>query len=156
MAEAVEKSGGYYSNFTGDGLTALFGLDKELAEGARMALRCSLLMFEAVDRLNQRLADELDNPLAIGIGIHTGEAIVGRMGPPKTPILSAVGDSVNTCARLESMTKELGAPLIVSAETLRAGKVTVPTRLQSVSLRGRTEMIDVIPLDKAGLRQIFD
>jgi adenylate cyclase len=120
LAEAVEKCGGYYSNFTGDGLMALFGLNRERAEGAKAALRCALTMFETLDNLNDRLAGELERPFAIGIGIHTGEAIVGRMGPPKTPILSAIGDSVNTTARLESATRELGVPLVVSVETLHA------------------------------------
>jgi adenylate cyclase len=77
------------------------------------------------------------------------------MGPPKTPILSAVGDSVNTTARLESMTKELGAPLVVSVETLEAAKVAIPMQLQSVSLRGRVEAIQVAALDETSLREIL-
>jgi adenylate cyclase len=155
LAEAVEASGGYYSNFTGDGLMALFGLEPTPAKGPRAALRCALTMFEQLDNFNDRLAGELEMPLAIGIGVHTGQAIVGRMGPPKTPILSAVGDSVNTTARLESMTKELGAPLVVSVETLEAAKVAIPMQLQSVSLRGRVEAIQVAALDETSLREIL-
>lgn len=155
LAEAIEKSGGYYSNFTGDGLMALFGLDGTRAEGARAALRCALAMFQSVDSLNERLARELEAPLAIGIGIHTGQAIVGQMGPPKTPIVSAIGDSVNTAARLERTTKELGVPLIVSAETLRAAGVNKSAMLTQVSLRGRAATMPVSALDEAGLRQIL-
>ncbi len=155
LAEAIEKSGGYYSNFTGDGLMALFGLNGTRAEGARAALRCALAMFHSVDSLNERLARELEAPLAIGIGIHTGQAIVGQMGPPKTPIVSAIGDSVNTAARLERTTKELGVPLIVSAETLRAAGVNKSAILTQVSLRGRAATMPVSALDEAGLRQIL-
>ena len=155
LAEAVEKSGGYYSNFTGDGLMALFGLGTARAEGARAALRCALTMFEALDSLNKRLVGELKTPFAIGVGIHTGEAIVGRMGPPKTPILSAVGDSVNTTARLESTTKELGVPLVVSAETLRAAGILMSMPLQAVSLRGRASSMAVAALDEPSLRRIL-
>ena len=155
MAESVEKSGGYYSNFTGDGLMALFGLDRGRSEGARAALQCALTMFEALDSLNDRLAGELEKPLAIGVGIHTGEAIVGRMGPPKTPILSAIGDSVNTTARLESATKELGVPLVVSVETLGAAGISASTPLTQVSLRGRAGMMAVAALDVAHLRRIL-
>jgi adenylate cyclase len=156
LAEAVEKSGGYYSNFTGDGLMALFGLDGKRAEGANAAMRCALAMFQTLDRLNERLAGELQTPLAIGIGIHTGQAIVGRIGPPKTPILSAVGDSVNTSSRLERTAKELGVPLVVSEETVRVAGLHIsamPTT--QVSLRGRIEAIAVIALDQAGLRDIL-
>jgi adenylate cyclase len=91
-------------------------------------------MFERFDSLNERLVGELETPLKIGIGIHTGQAIVGRMGPPKTPIISAVGDSVNTAARLERMTRELGASLVVSAETLRGAGLDTSAGLTQVSL----------------------
>ena len=137
LAEAVEGSGGYYSNFTGDGLMALFGLDRQKEAGAKAALRCALSMFERLDSLNERLVGELETPLEIGIGIHSGQAIVGRMGPPKTPIISAVGDSVNTAARLERMTRELGAPLVVSAETLEAAGLDTSVGLTQVSFRTR-------------------
>jgi adenylate cyclase len=155
LADAVESAGGYYSNFTGDGLMALFGLETARDQGALAALKCALSMFEAVDGLNGRLAGELETPLAIGIGIHTGEAIVGRMGPPKTPIVSALGDSVNTTARLESSTKELGMPLVVSVDTLRAAAVTVPMPLKEVSLRGRATTMAVAALDAKTLRQLL-
>jgi adenylate cyclase len=155
LAEAVEDSGGYYSNFTGDGLMALFGLDGEKGVGAKAALRCALSMFERLDSLNERLVGELETPLEIGIGIHTGQAIVGRMGPPKTPIVSAVGDSVNTAARLERMTRELGAPLVVSAETLGAAGLDTSAGLTRVSLRGRVATMPVSALDKASLRRIL-
>jgi adenylate cyclase len=155
LAEAVEDSGGYYSNFTGDGLMALFGLDVKKEAGAKAALRCALSMFERLDGLNERLVGELESPLAIGIGIHTGQAIVGRMGPPKTPIISAVGDSVNTASRLERMTKELSVPLVVSAETLRAAGLDTTAGLTQVSLRGRVTTMPVSALDKASLREIL-
>jgi adenylate cyclase len=155
LAEAVEKSAGYYSNFTGDGLMALFGLDGKRAEGAEAALRCALAMFEALDGLNERLAGELETPLVIGIGIHTGQAIVGRMGPPKTPIISAVGDSVNTAARLERATKELGAPLVVSAETLQAAGMDTSATLTQVPLRGRAATLPASALDEQSLRELL-
>jgi adenylate cyclase len=155
LTEAVEKAGGYYSNFTGDGLMALFGLETVRDRGARAALACALSMFETVDGLNERLAGELKTPLAIRVGIHTGEAIVGRMGPPKTPIVSAIGDSVNTTARLESTTKELGAPLVVSVDTLRAASLAAPMPLQQISLRGRSTSMAVAALDAKSLRQLL-
>jgi adenylate cyclase len=155
LAEAVEDSRGYYSNFTGDGLMALFGLDGRKGAGAKAALRCALSMFERLDSLNERLVAELETPLAIGIGIHTGQAIVGRMGPPKTPIISAVGDSVNTAARLERMTRELGVPLVVSAETLRAAGLHTSATITQVSLRGRAATMLVSALDEASLQQIL-
>ena len=155
LAEAVENSGGYYSNFTGDGLMALFGLDGRRGEGAKAAMRCALAMFQNLDGLNEQLAGELETPIEIGIGIHTGQAIVGRMGPPKTPIVSAVGDSVNTAARLERTAKELGVSLVVSEETLRNAGLHRSATIMQVSLRGRAATMLVSALDEAGLRQIL-
>ncbi len=83
MAEAVDLAGGHYSNFTGDRLMALFGLGLSADHGAKAALRCALQMLEKLDQLNQRLAAELAAPLTMGVGIHTGQVIVGRMGPPR-------------------------------------------------------------------------
>ena len=155
LSEAVEESGGYYSNFTGDGLMALFGLDGNQAEGAKAALHCVLAMFQSLGALNERLAGELEAPVAIGVGIHTGQAIVGRMGPPKTPIISALGDSVNTAARLERSSKDLGVPLVVSAETLRAAGLHTSATLMQVSLTGRAATMLVSALDETSLRQIL-
>ena len=133
----------------------LFGLDVKKGVGAKAALRCALSMFERLDSLNQRLVGELETPLEIGVGIHTGQAIVGRMGPPKTPIISAIGDSVNTAARLERMTRELGVPLVVSAETLRAAGLDTSGGLTQVSLRGRAATMPVGTFDDASLREIL-
>jgi adenylate cyclase len=155
MAEAVDHAGGHYSNFTGDGLMALFGLEEAEDCGARDALNCALQMLEKLEHLNQQLAAELAEPLTMGIGIHTGEAIVGRMGPPKTPILSALGDVVNTAARLESATKELNAPLVVSRDTLQAADLTVNARFHDLLLRGRSTTVPVTALNVEDLRQLF-
>jgi adenylate cyclase len=147
MSAAVELSGGHYSNFTGDGLMAIFGLDPAPAPGARAALYCAWDMLERLEHLNLRLADELEAPLAIGIGIHTGEAIVGRMGPPKTPVITALGDTVNTAARLESMTKEFHLPVVASLSTLQAAQVQAKIEQREVLLRGRSTLLAVAGLD---------
>ena len=134
---------------------ALFGLESSSDAGAGAALNCALSMLEKLDNLNEELAHELSQPLAMGIGIHTGEAIVGRMGPPKTPIISALGDSVNTAARLESTSKELNAPLVVSLDTLRSSGLETSLPLQQVSLRGRESPLTVVALDQPTLRQLL-
>lgn len=154
MAMAVEEAGGHYSNFTGDGLMALFGLDARDDHGASAALRCAHSMLQRLDRINQQLAGELLKPLAIGIGIHSGVAIIGRMGPPKTPVLTALGDTVNTAARLESATKDLHAHAVISISTLRLAQAPpVPTSLLHV--RGRKDEVEVAALDEAQLAEML-
>src|SRR6185503_3551106 len=104
MHAALRATGGYYAQFRGDGLLALYGLQTELPSACRAALAGAAEMQTRIERLNQSLADELKTPLRIGIGIHAGVAIVGTLGPPEAPIYSAIGDMVNTAARFEDMT----------------------------------------------------
>lgn len=155
MAEAVERTGGHYSNFTGDGLMALFGLGLSSDHGARAALLCALRMLEKLDHLNQRLAAELAAPLTMGIGVHTGQAIVGRMGPPKTPLLTALGDVVNTAARLQEATKEMHEPAVVSLDVLKAAGLTIAGPFHELLLRGRSTALSVSAFDAVGLRRLL-
>jgi adenylate cyclase len=112
MGEAVESSGGHLDKFISDGVMALFGTKTDVGTGARQALAAARGMSNKLAELYEHLKDELDEPLRIGIGIHSGAAIIGEMGYGTATGLTAIGDSVNTASRLESMTKEFGAQLI--------------------------------------------
>jgi adenylate cyclase len=155
MAVAIDSTGGHYSNFTGDGLMALFGLEGNDDHGASAALNCALQMLENLDRLNQELVAELSEPMIIGIGIHTGEAVIGKMGPPKTPVLSALGEAVNTAARLERATKVMQQPVVVSGDTLAAAKLSHQVTLRDISLRGRFKPLAVAALNAQRLRELL-
>ena len=107
MTKALDATNGHYAQFAGDGLMALYGLNvKDHATGAADALRGAREMLARIAQLNSRLRGDLPQPLRIGIGIHFSEAIVGAMGPPASQIISAIGETVNTCARLERLTKK--------------------------------------------------
>lgn len=143
MTRALVATGGHYSNFTGDGLMALYGLDADQpALGAEQALRGAREMLMRLDQLNARLKADLKEPLRIGIGIHFGEAIVGALGPPGSQIVTAIGDTVNTTARLESLTKEYDCPLIVSEAVLRAAGISLPgVERHQAPVKGRMEPV---------------
>jgi adenylate cyclase len=144
MYDALRETGGYYAQFRGDGLLALYGLETRLAPACRAALAGAAEMQRRIERLNRELAAELAEPLRIGIGMHAGLAIVGTMGPPDAPIHSAIGDTVNLAARFEGMTKAYSCVLVVSAETLReAGIDPSGAPLHHVRVRGRRERVDV-------------
>ena len=151
MWAALEETGGHYAQFSGDGLMALYGLESDIVTGSRQALRGAVAMTHRLSRLNARLEDELNEPLRIGIGIHCGDAIVGTMGPPKSPNLSAVGDNVNVAARLESETKPLGCTLVVSTALTRAAGVDLSAHpLHEAELRGRGGSVPVYAIDDPG------
>jgi adenylate cyclase len=152
MAEALKTTGGHYAQFTGDGLLALYGLQGDIGAASRAALAGAADMQRRLAALNDRLAPELAAPLRMGIGVHAGVAIVGTMGPPAAPIVSAIGDTINSAARLESMTKQFGATLVVSVDTLRfAGFPVTDLPVQRVDVRGKAQQIDVVALEDAGL-----
>jgi adenylate cyclase len=148
MADTLEDTGGHFAQFNGDGLMALYGLESDLADGCRRAFEGAEQMVRRLEMLNQRLGLELDKPLRIGIGIHAGDCIVGTMGPPKTPIITALGDNVNIAARLEAQTKELNVPLVVSAEAAKHAGIGLDGFAKvTVELRGRGTGIEVYAVD---------
>ena len=148
MTKALVATNGHYSQFTGDGLMALYGLNaKDPASGAIDAVRGAREMLMRLEQLNRQLAHDLPEPLRIGIGIHYSEAIVGAMGPPRSQIITAIGDTVNTCARLESLTKDYDALVIISrraAET--AGLDLKNSELHEAPVKGRTEPVQFYAL----------
>ena len=145
MAEALNASQGHYAQFNGDGLMALYGLDCSYAEGCRRAVLGAQQMLVRLERINRRLGAELQQPLRVGIGIHSGEAIVGTMGPPQAPILSAIGDTINTAARLEAETKNFDTSLILSKETAdNSGISLAELSIEQVSVRGRNQLLEVV------------
>lgn len=148
MAEALHETDGHYAQFNGDGLLALYGLRGGARQACRKALAGAVEMHTHLDRLNEALAVELDQPLRIGVGIHHGSAIVGSMGPPESPIISAIGDTINLAARLEALTKDYECNIVASAEALRRAGVSGAGFAQhSVQVRGKQEVVEVYAID---------
>ena len=150
MSAALAETRGHYAQFAGDGLMALYGTQGLLADGVRDALRGSRRMHERLDELNQRLKSDLAEPLRMGIGLHAGDAIVGTMGPPDAPNFSAIGDNVNVAARLESLTKETGCALVVSAAAVKASGLDFSNfHGESVEIRGRADPVQIYRIGEA-------
>ena len=144
MGEAIEQHGGRIDKFMGDGVMALFGLEQDPALGARQALAAAREMQSRLQHINASMADDLPEPLHMGIGIHTGSVIVGEIGHGKASSITAIGDVVNTSSRLESLTKEFGAKLVVSEALLeQAGEKLSSAELHEVAVKGRREPMRV-------------
>jgi adenylate cyclase len=135
---AIEAAGGRLDKFIGDGVMAIFGLSADPERACRQALDAARRMSLALDDLNEALSGDLDAPLRIGIGLHSGPTIVGEMGYERATQLTAIGDTVNTASRLETLTKEFGVQLVVSEELLdRAGVSLADAPRHEVNIRGR-------------------
>jgi len=142
MSDALSDSHGHYAQFEGDGLLALYGLENGLEQGCKDVLRGARTMQERIGQLNQKLKNELKEPLKIGIGIHCGQAIVGTMGPPTAPNYSAIGDCVNAAARLQEKAKELESVLVVSDEVVQNAGVDFDRfPSQNIGLRGKQQSV---------------
>ena len=142
--QAVEAAGGRLDKFIGDGVMAIFGLNQEPQTACRQALDAARRMALALDDLNEAMSGDLDMPLRIGIGIHAGPAIVGEMGYARAAQITAIGDTVNTASRLESLTKEFAVELVVSQELLDRAGVTLDGAPQhEVEIRGRQSRLAV-------------
>ena len=147
---AIQRAGGVANQYTGDGVMALFGLDAGPVEGCRHALAAAAEMVRSVSRLSQALATDLREPLRLGIGIHTGPAVVGRMGYGDAVYLTAVGDTVHVAARLEALTKEYQCELVISeAVAERAGVSTSALPRHELTLRNRREPLAVFVVARA-------
>lgn len=155
MGEAIEDCGGYVDKFMGDGIMAIFGMDESPAEGAAKALRAARAMGGVLDALNQSLREELHHPLEIGIGIHAGPAILGRIGAASrieaASRITALGETVNTASRLESMTKELGVQIVVSKRAASLVGLAEGSGIdeRSVNIRGLSRPLEVLTAKKA-------
>ena len=150
MGLAVEAAGGRVDKFIGDGVMALFGIERGAQAGCREALTAARLMSVRLPELNASLRAELDRPLRIGIGVHCGPTIVGEMGYGNAAAITAIGDAVNTASRLESLTKNFACELVVSEETVsRAGLDLSAFPQREMEIRGKREMLVVRTLVSA-------
>ena len=131
---------------------ALYGLNSDLKSGCRDALKGAIEIQHRIETLNDWLSDELDLPLRFGIGIHCGEAIVGTMGPPETPVLNALGDTINISARLEELTKKYEAQLVISEAVLKQLDIDYSAFPKHIELvKGRGESVAIIVVEQPSL-----
>jgi adenylate cyclase len=142
--DAVERAGGVVNQFVGDGVMALFGLESGPGNGCRAALQAARALVRGVAELNAALGDESTPPLTIGIGIHTGPAIVGSMGRGVATYLTAVGDTVNLTSRLQDLSKQYQCQLILSEAAAQQAEVDVSSFARhELTVRNRSEPVAI-------------
>ncbi len=143
FAQCVFEQVGMLDKFLGDGLMAIFGALGEPSDGAVPAVRAAVRMRERIAALNAEREKAGMIAMRFGIGIHTGEVVLGDIGSPERSDYTAVGDTVNTASRLESLCKAYGVNTVLSNETARRlrgtefkveplGDATVPGKAQAV------------------------
>jgi adenylate cyclase len=155
LSDAILAENGTIDKYIGDCIMAFWNAPLDDPDHARHAASAALRMLDAVDGLNTELAAETAADgghalqLAVGIGINTGECVVGNMGSDRRFDYSALGDAVNLASRLEGASKDLGVPLVLAAATAAAIGGAFPTvPLGAVSVKGRHEPVSVFTLGR--------
>jgi adenylate cyclase len=140
MADVVFRHDGVLAQYAGDAIEAFWNAPMDQADHARRACLTALDMVAALDTLRPVFAARGWAHLDLGVGINTGEMVVGNMGSKDRLIYTAVGDPVNVAARLEELSKEYGVHIVVGEATLAAEPSAFTYRfLDRVAVRGRGE-----------------
>jgi len=140
LAAVVREHHGMVDKFMGDGMLAVFGVPDERADHAALAVAAAFAMQDAV----RAIARPDGAAFRVGIGVHSGEIVVGCLGSGLRMEFTVLGDTVNTASRLESLTKEVGRPVLVSGATVgQRGAHGLVKLSEARVLRGRTESVDV-------------
>ncbi len=147
MIDVIFAHQGTLDKFIGDAIMVEFGapLDDPLQEFH--AIETAIAMHKAMIVFSNKLEKEGKPRLSMGIGIHTGYAVVGNIGSEKRMEYTAIGDTVNVASRLENATKELKTPILISETTYEAVKDKFPLKsLGPMKLAGKDQPIEVYAL----------
>lgn len=115
MTRAIHAEGGTLDKFIGDGIMAFFGAPRASENPCVEALASGKAMLNMLAEFNRERLARGELPLAIGIGLHYGPAVIGYIGSRERNEYSAIGDTVNAASRIEGLTKDAGFPLLLSA-----------------------------------------
>jgi adenylate cyclase len=149
VSQIVQRHGGSVVEFNGDGMMAVFGAPRELAHKERAAVEAGYEIVEAVAALP--IEDSTiggttgGTKLVVGVGIATGEAFVGNIQAVDRMIWSAIGNTTNLAARLQSLTRELDAALVIDQKTWERAQPSASgfEKRSDVEIRGRREPQDL-------------
>jgi adenylate cyclase len=134
QSNAVQKHGGMVDKYIGDAMMAIFNAPMDLLHHERIAVECAKEIQENIIKA--------DIGVEIGVGVNTGEAVIGNMGSDTRFDYSAIGDAVNTAARLESATKEAGVNILIGEETELYCGYTLK-KLKPIKVKGKEKPLKI-------------
>ena len=126
MTSQIFASGGTVDQYMGDGILAVFGVPAASSDDAANALNCAEMMLHALECWNDERQGRGDARLKIGIGLNYGPVVLGDVGSEYSMSFAVIGDTVNTSARLQALTRSLGTPLVVGDAVVQAIRALSP------------------------------
>jgi len=139
QSNAVQEHGGMVDKYIGDAMMAIFNAPISMDDHKEKAVQAAIKIIEDMSKAN------LD--IAIGIGINTGTAVIGNMGSNTRFDYSAIGDCVNTAARLESATKEVGVDILIGESTANKSRIKLKL-LKPIKVKGKEKALTIYTIDK--------
>jgi adenylate cyclase len=156
MLDVIFKNQGTFDKFIGDGIMVEFGSPLDDALQEYHAVNCALEMQERLQKLSASWKKQGKPYLEMGIGIHSGDAVVGNIGTLKRMEYTAIGDTVNVASRIEEETKQANASILVSEITwMKVKNDFVGESLGEISLPGRMGKITVYAVSRRKKKQIL-
>ncbi|AFY39958.1 adenylate/guanylate cyclase with Chase sensor [[Leptolyngbya] sp. PCC 7376] len=155
MADVITRYSGTIDEFMGDGILVLFGAPIERDDDPERAIACAISMQQALDKVNEKIIAMNLRPLEMGIGINTGEVLVGNIGSKKRSKYGVVGNQVNLTYRIESYT--LGGQILISENTYKSIKEQDQLMIlgyEQVTPKGITKTLTIYEV--GGIRGKYD
>lgn len=142
MVGIITKHNGVVDKFIGDAIMAVWGAPKSSGNDSADALRACIEMRTSLEKLNERRISRQQEPIQIGMGLHTGSAISGNIGSNERVEYTVIGNTVNTASRIEASTKAFGADLLISEELKeKVGPAFLVELAGSAEVKGRTDAL---------------
>lgn len=146
VCEPILAQGGTVDKYIGDAVMAVFGSPVTYPDHARRAVRAAVGMAREAEAfkawMRNRFPDRGLAEFAIGVGLFTGEAVIGDIGTPKRKEFTAIGDTVNAASRLEGATKEMKCVVAAGEQTISAAGPGIRTgKVETLTVKGRAEPI---------------
>ncbi|ABZ94919.1 Adenylate cyclase related protein [Leptospira biflexa serovar Patoc strain 'Patoc 1 (Ames)'] len=149
MTDVIFKFNGTIDKFIGDAIMTIFGAPFKRDDDALRAVKTAVAMMREIESLNQKQKCPEDK-IHVGIGIHTGEAIVGNIGSERRLDYTVIGDNVNLASRIEGLTKHYNCPILISEVTYKqvVGKYSTEDgfeirEIDQVIVKGKSKPITV-------------
>ena len=142
QVECIQRNSGMVDKFIGDAAMAIFGAPLDLKNHEELAVKTAIEMQSAIKELNK----ELPHKIEIGVGVNTGEAVIANVGSETRFDYSAIGDAVNTAARLESATKDVGVNILIGEKTKQSVNYKLKS-LKPIKVKGKAKALKIYTVE---------